>query len=121
MRDGRPVLAIGLPGSTRIPTAMLQVLLDRLALNRPLADAIGDTRVHYVAPYRSEDTEVFEAEDSLPASEVASLRARGWKVALPEEAGRGRRFGGVNAIELNADGTLTGYADPRRTNAAAGY
>ena len=119
-RDGKPVFAIGVPGAARIPTAMLQVLLDRLALNRSLADAIGDTRVHYVAAIRSDETDAFEAEISLPASEAEGLRARGWKVVLPEEAGRGRHFGGVNAIEFNANGALTGYADPRRTNAAAG-
>ena len=45
----------------------------------------------------------------------------GWKVELPEAAGTGRYFGGINAIELNADGSYTGYADPRRTNAALCY
>lgn len=65
-RDGRPVFAIGLPGAARIPTAMLQVLLDRLALNRPLAEVIGDTHVHYVAPIGT-TAEAFEAERSLPA------------------------------------------------------
>lgn len=32
-------------------------------------------------------------------------------------AGTGSKFGGINAIEFNADGSLTGLADPRRTNA----
>jgi gamma-glutamyltranspeptidase len=40
---------------------------------------------------------------------------------LPEDPGRGRYFGGINAVEFNEDGTLTGFADPRRANAAAGY
>lgn len=120
-RDGKPLFAIGIPGAARIPTAMLQVLLDRLALNRPLADAIGDTRVHYVARVGANSEEAFEAEQSLPAEVAQGLRDRGWKVVLPEEPGRGRHFGGVNAIEFNANGSLTGYADPRRTNAAAGY
>ena len=120
-KAGKPVFAIGIPGSARIPTALLQALLDRLTLNRPLAEAIGDTRVHYSAPWRRGDTEVFEAEHSFPHAESVGLQALGWKVVLPEAAGTGRHFGGLNAIELNADGTLTGYADPRRTNAAAGY
>jgi len=42
-------------------------------------------------------------------------------VGLPEVAGRGRHFGGINAIEFNADGSMSGYADPRRTNLAVGY
>lgn len=121
LRDGKPEFAIGLPGAARIPTAMLQALLDRLMFDRPLAEAIGDTRVHFVAPIRRDEVEAFESEASLPEIVVNGLRERGWKVVLPEEAGRGRHFGGINAIEFHADGTKTGFADPRRTNVAVGY
>lgn len=121
LQKGKPVFAIGIPGASRIPTALLQVLLDRLALGRPLGEAIGDTRVHYYSPFRREDPETFEAEQSLPHADARDLEARGWKVVLFEPAGTGRHFGGINAIEFNADGTRTGYADPRRTNAAVGY
>ena len=121
LRGGRPVLAIGIPGAARIPTALLQVLLDRLALGRPLAEAIGDTRIHYQSAIRPGEPDTFEAERSFPACESEALQKLGWKVVLREAAGTGRYFGGINAVEFNADGTLTGYADPRRTNAAAGY
>jgi gamma-glutamyltranspeptidase len=100
---------------------MLQALLDRLTLNRPLAEAIGDTRMHYVTPLNSNDSASIEAERSFPAADAEALVKMGWKVVLPEDAGRGRHFGGLNAIEINADGSLTGYADPRRTNAAVGW
>lgn len=99
---------------------MLQALLDRLALNRPLAEAIGDTRLHYVTPLNPADSFSIEAERSFPAADAAALVKLGWKVVLPEDAGRGRHFGGINAIEFNADGSFTGYADPRRTNVAVG-
>lgn len=121
LRGGKPVFALGIPGASRIPTAMLQVLVDRLVLDRPLGEAIGDTRLHYSLPFRKDETEAFEAEQSLPAADVEALRALGWKVNLPEPAGTGKYFGGVNAIEFKADGSMTGYADPRRTNAAAGF
>ncbi|MBI5691475.1 MAG: gamma-glutamyltransferase family protein [Verrucomicrobia bacterium] len=121
LQRGRPVLAIGIPGSARIPTALLQALLDRLALNRPLAEAIGDTRVHFLSPLRSGEPDAFEAEQSFPAVEAEALRALGWKVVLREAAGTGRYFGGINAIEFRPDGTMVGYADPRRTNAAKGF
>ncbi|MEO5960826.1 MAG: gamma-glutamyltransferase, partial [Opitutaceae bacterium] len=120
LRDGKPLIALGIPGASRIPTAMLQVLLDRLVLNRSLADAIGDTRVHFVTSTR-DDAVTFEAEESFPEVEAVELRRRGWKVELPEPAGEGQHFGGINAVEFNADGTRTGFADPRRTNAAVGY
>lgn len=121
LREGKPVFAIGIPGAGRIPTALLQALLDRLAFGRPLAEAIGDTRLHFLSPLRREEGEAIEAEQSLPHGEAQALRERGWRVNLPEPAGTGRYFGGINAIEFNADGTLTGLADPRRTNAAGGH
>lgn len=121
LRDGRPVLAIGIPGASRIPTAVVQGLIDGLVFNRPLEAAIGDTRVHWFRPFDRDKPDAIEAEQSLPPGVVAELRARGWAVDLREPAGTGRHFGGINAITLNPDGSRTGYADPRRTNAAAGY
>jgi gamma-glutamyltranspeptidase/glutathione hydrolase len=120
-RGGKPVLALGLPGYSRIPTAMLQVLLERLVLGRPLEDAIGDTRVHYMMPFQGEAGPAFEAERSLPAAVADEMRRMGWTIALPEDPGRGRYFGGINAVEIDAGGTLTGFADPRRTSVAVGY
>jgi gamma-glutamyltranspeptidase len=49
------------------------------------------------------------------------MHSLGWKVDLSEPAGKGRHFGGVNAVEITPDGLLTAFADPRRTNAAIGY
>lgn len=120
-KAGKPVFAVGIPGAARIPTAMLQVLLDRLTLNRPLAEAIGDTRFHFSPALKQGEADVFAAERSLPSDAGAAMANLGWRLELPEEAGRGRYFGGINAVEFNADGSYTGYADPRRTNAAVGY
>lgn len=121
LREGRPVLALGVPGSSRIPTAMLQVLIEYLHLDRPLDDAIGDTRLHWQRAVGRAGEESIESESSLAPELADSLRQLGWKVDLIEPAGTGVHFGGINAIRLNADGTRTGYADPRRTNAAAGH
>ena len=121
LRGGKPDFAIGVPGASRIPTAVLQVMLDHLVFGRPLADAIGDTRVHFSAALRAGETVAFEAEQSFPHAESQELQRLGWKVNLPEPAGTGKHFGGINAVVFNPDGTLTGLADPRRTNVAAGY
>jgi gamma-glutamyltranspeptidase/glutathione hydrolase len=118
---GQPVLALGVPGAARIPTAMLQVLLDDLVLHRRLSEAIGDTRFHFMIPWKAGDVFTFEAEQSFPAHEADLMHALGWKVDLSEPAGRGRHFGGLNAVEIAPDGKMTGYADPRRTNTAVGY
>ena len=118
---GQPVMALGVPGAARIPTAMLQVLLDNLVLHRRLSDAIGDTRFHYMIPWKAGDELTFEAEQSFSSVQADMLHALGWKIDLSEPAGRGRHFGGVNAVEIAPDGMMTGYADPRRTNTAVGY
>lgn len=121
LRDGRPVIAIGIPGAARIPTAVLQGLIDVLVLNRPVAEAIGDTRLHWHNPLEKDKPDAIEVEKSLDPAVVTGLQALGWDVTLREPAGTGRHFGGLNVITLNPDGTRTGYADPRRTNAAVGY
>lgn len=120
-KDRQPVFALGLPGSSRIPTAMLHVLVDTLVFKRSLTDAIGDTRFHFYNSPKAGEPDAVEAEESLADDVVAGLQARGWTVGLREPAGTGRFFGGFNAIQFNADGTKTGLADQRRTNAATGY
>jgi gamma-glutamyltranspeptidase len=109
------------PGAARIPTTLLQVLLDYIVLNRPVGEAIGDTRFHYAIAWKKGDVDTFEAEDSFPPGTLARLKAAGWKIDVSETAGRGRHFGGVNAVKFAPDGGLTGYPDPRRTNTALGY
>jgi gamma-glutamyltranspeptidase/glutathione hydrolase len=121
LRAGQPVLALGVPGAQRIPTAVLQILLDHLLFDRPLAEAIGDTRVHWFKPVAEGNPETIEAETSLDSLVADGLRDLGWRVNLREDPGTGRHFGGVNAVTLNPDGSRTGYADPRRTNAAIGH
>lgn len=118
--EGRPILALGLPGSTRIPSGLLQVLADHLLLKRGLAEAIADTRMQWVDVVGSRKNR-FESENTLAQSVQEELRTRGWEVDAKRVPGGGSHFGGVNAITLNPDGSRTGYADPRRTNAAIGH
>lgn len=119
--DGaRPVLALGLPGGTRIPSGLAQVLADHLLYGRPLAEAMGDVRLNWTAQPR-ERTQTVEAEAGLSKKTAESLAKLGWKVETRWKPGASSHFGGISAIALNPDGTRTGYADPRRTNSARGY
>ncbi|MBE7537442.1 MAG: gamma-glutamyltransferase [Opitutaceae bacterium] len=120
LSGGKPVLALGIPGSSRIPTAILRVLIDNLVFHRSIEDAIGDTRIHWYSPFDKSKRDAVEAEKSLDPVVVRGLQAEGWQVNLPEEPGTGRQFGGINAIAIKPDGMRVGYADPRRTNAAVG-
>jgi gamma-glutamyltranspeptidase/glutathione hydrolase len=119
LRDARPVLALGAPGGQRIPSAVVQVLLDHLVLKRPLSEAIGDTRLHWFRSPDSTGPDIIEAESSLAEGLERGLDSLGWKVNRREEHGTGRHFGGVNAVSLRPDGRWEGFADPRRSNAVA--
>jgi gamma-glutamyltranspeptidase/glutathione hydrolase len=121
IKEGRPVMAVGVPGASRIPTAIFQTLVDVLVFDRPIEDAVGDTRVHWQNPLDPKRLDAIEAEATLGPDVVTALRRLGWDVSLREPAGTGRTFGGINVISLSGDGEIRGYADPRRTNAARGF
>ncbi|MEZ5278065.1 MAG: gamma-glutamyltransferase family protein [Opitutaceae bacterium] len=119
LKDGWPIVAIGLPGGQRIPTATLQVLLDHLVFDRNLGQAITAPRVHLVRSYSERADSTLLQWEGPPAEGVAEgLAAAGWEIEVITDP---EAFGGFTAIEIGADGTKTGWADPRRTNHASGY
>lgn len=115
----QPRLALGLPGGTRIPSGLAQVLADHLLHGRSLAAAIADTRVHWVETEGSGPGRI-EAENTLSPETVAALRRLGWEVDSRRVPGASSHFGGVNAVILAPDGSRIGLADPRRLNIALG-
>ncbi len=109
--DGR-LLAIGSGGSNRLRTAILQVLVNLLDLDLPLAEAVSRPRIHF------EDKHL-DLEPGLPSSTVETLAAtahgryRVWE--RPSLF-----FGGVHAAELDPRRrTTNGAGDPRRGGAVA--
>lgn len=119
LKDGLPALAIGLPGGQRIPTTMTQVLLDHLAFGQSVGQAILTPRFHLKRSYSKEpDSRLIQLEEALPERHWMALQGFGWQLEVPDDS---EYFGGVTAIERYEDGTLTGWADPRRTNFAAGF
>ncbi len=118
LRRGEPVLALGVPGGQRIPTATLQVLLDVLVFRTDLAAAIRRPRAHLRRPLRDDEPKnLFELEAADPRL-VRALEKRGWATRISED---NETFGGFCAVEVLPDRTLLGVADLRRTNAARGY
>lgn len=118
--NARPVLALGLPGGTRIPSGLAQVLADHLFHDRPFAEAMNDVRLNWTAQPQDK-TQTVEAEAGLSRTTAEALVRLGWKVETRWKPGASSHFGGINAIALNPDGSRTGYADPRRTNSAQGH
>lgn len=119
VRDGKLVAGIGLPGGSRIPSAMVQVVTDYLMFGRSLEDAIGAPRFHPVTRRAGQPENRFETEKETDYRVADALREKfGWKDGTDAET---ESFGGVNAVEVLPDGRRRGYADQRRSNTAMGY
>lgn len=106
----RPMLAMGSPGSERIVTALLQVLL-RLRRQSPL-EAVSAPRLHCSVRSRV-SLEAPRFRDDLPAL----FEKRGFRVD-PREAWA--FYLGCVQLVTRHRGGLLGVADPRRDGSASG-
>ncbi len=111
LKDGKPVLALGAPGTTRIITGVMQVISKVIDHGMDIQDAINAVRMH-------DDFGTLILEKRVPDSVIAELEAMGHKMNVGEEW---FTFPCVQACERKADGTLKGAADPRRDGIAMGY
>jgi gamma-glutamyltranspeptidase/glutathione hydrolase len=120
LKDGRPFLAIGTPGGDSQDQQILLVLLNLIDFGMDVQAAIEAPRVNSLHPQSSFDDHraqpgVLEAEASLPASTLDTLRARGHVVRVRPPFGIST---GVVAAGIDpATGKLRGGADPRRERA----
>lgn len=108
-RDGRE-MALGAGGSSRIRTALAQVLCNLLDYDLPLEEAITRPRLHVEG---SGDDARFGCERDMPDD----LRDR-WRTPCVWDDLH-MYFGGVHAVERNGRGVLTAVGDPRRNGAEA--
>jgi gamma-glutamyltranspeptidase/glutathione hydrolase len=113
-RDGRPVLALGTPGSYGIMQTQPQAMLQYIDFGLSLQQAIEAPRA------RVRDGNVVEVEDRIPADTIAALCARGHDIsAFPDSWTMW--VGGMQAIARDPEtGLMTGAADPRRDGYAIG-
>jgi gamma-glutamyltranspeptidase/glutathione hydrolase len=102
--DG-PRLVVGSAGSVRLRGAIMQVIVNVLAHGLDVAAAIDAPRVH------AEDGHV-HCEGGFAPSELDRLESAGYHVVRWHR--RNLYFGGTNAVEVCADGTLAAAGDARR-------
>lgn len=111
--DGKPVLALGTPGSYGILQTQAQAMVQYVDFGLALQDAIEAPRA------RLWDGRFVQVEGRVPAPTVASLRQRGhdaqsffdWTM----------KVGGMQAVAVDpATGVMIGAADPRRDSYAVG-
>ena len=110
LRHGMPWLAIGSPGSERIPPAILQVLI-RLRKSSPL-EAVAAPRLHC-----SLDGVVSVEASRMATDVLAALEGAGFELNRREPFSF---YMGCVQMVMSEGGRLIGVADPRRDGAAWG-
>ncbi|MGO4671007.1 gamma-glutamyltransferase family protein [Bosea sp. 2RAB26] len=107
-RAGKPVLALGTPGSYGIMQTQTQAMVQHLDFGLPLQEAIEAPRA------RLWDGRFIQAENRIAAGTIEELRRRGHEIEA-FDAGWTMRCGGMQAVAIDpATGVMTGAADPRR-------
>jgi gamma-glutamyltranspeptidase/glutathione hydrolase len=96
LRDGKLAYALGLPGGKRIFPSAMQALINLIDHGMSLQEAVEAPRVWT-------EGNALEVEQAIPDAVREKLRAMGHRVAPMPTVG-----GGMNAIEFNEDGSLSG-------------
>jgi gamma-glutamyltranspeptidase/glutathione hydrolase len=96
LRDGRPVLALGLPSGMRIFASVLQAIVNVVDHGMSLQEAVEAPRVWTQG-------QELEVEAAVGEDVRAGLAARGHHVVPVAHVA-----GGMGALGFEADGTLTG-------------
>lgn len=110
LKDGKPEIVLGSGGSNRIRTAILQVISNLIDFQLPLSEAVTRARLHW--------------EQQVLDLEPRDRNFDGDRHPLPPGTGvkqwsaSNMFFGGVHAVGLAADQSLTGMGDPRRAGVA---
>ena len=104
VKDDQPVLAVGSGGSSRIRSAILQVLCNVIDFDLPLDKAVNIARIHFEAG-------VLQAEGGVPDGIVGELRKLGYQVN--QWPGKNMYFGGAHAVAMQG-GELIPAGDLRR-------
>jgi gamma-glutamyltranspeptidase/glutathione hydrolase len=124
VRDGRPLLAVGSPGGSRIIGITLSVILGVVDWGMDVQEAIDFPRAINRGGAASDLESLYFDDAMLHAlygieGTIERLRSMGHVVEPPTKAYRG--VGGVHAVRILDDGRVEGGADPRREGVAVGF
>jgi gamma-glutamyltranspeptidase/glutathione hydrolase len=104
-RDGKPYVATGSPGGSRIITTVLQGLVNIVDHGMNIADASSVPRMHH-----QWYPDVLLLESGFSKDTVRELQQRGHTIDI------GRGAGSLQTVRY-ADGVFRGWSDPRRPGA----
>lgn len=109
-KESKPVLILGSPGGSTIPTAVLQVFLNYIDFKMDIQEAVNAPRIHHQWLPDQIDYEEF----GLTKDVIENLLNRGQKL------GNKRMLGRVEAIAIENEWYF-GATDPRGFGAAVGF
>lgn len=113
LKDGKPFAVLGSPGGQRIITAVAQVISKLIDHELPMQEAINSPRMS------NGSDEVLLCEGRIDDAVIKRLIAMQHEVEVLDDYDR--KFGGVQGIKFNKEGSIEGAADPRRDGVAIGY
>ncbi len=114
-KDGKLFLTAGSPGSSTIPTSVLQVISNVIDYGMSISQAVDTGRFHH---QWLPDCIYFEnngRDAMLSVSAIDSLKEMGHVMVERSAIGR------VNAVLILPDGRIAAAADKRGDNSACGY
>jgi gamma-glutamyltranspeptidase/glutathione hydrolase len=115
LKDGTPFLSLGAPGGNKIPTTLVQVLVNIIDHKMSIQEAIDNPKFH------CEQREPLYLETEIPFKEpvIKQLKELGHDIGSPWPR---TRMATPNGILVNpSTGKLHGGVDSRRPGLAAGY
>jgi gamma-glutamyltranspeptidase/glutathione hydrolase len=119
LKDGKPFMTIGTPGSNGIWQRIVQVIVNIVDFGMDVQTAITAPRMIYGgrAETGTDFKPIFKVEDRIPLGTLNVLRAKGYEViSVKDDDGR------VNGIVIDpATGFRLGGADPREMGYALGW
>lgn len=110
LKDGKPFLATGSPGGSRIITTTLQMIVNVIDHQMNVAEATLTPRVHH-----QWEPDQLRIEKGISPDTQKLLEQKGQQIRLSRPMGR------TQTIQITPDG-LAGYSDPRNPDGRAlGY
>jgi gamma-glutamyltranspeptidase/glutathione hydrolase len=108
--NNKPYISIGTPGGTTIPNQVFEGLVNIIDFKMSIKEAIDAPRFHH-----QWIPDVLALESDFPQEVADALIKKGYNVTK-----RGR-FGRMDGIKYNTDGSLSAAGDKRGDDSVAGY
>jgi gamma-glutamyltranspeptidase/glutathione hydrolase len=110
-KDGKLFMIVGTPGGSTIMTSVFQTIVNVIAFNQSMQQAVASKRFHHQWLPDEVDIE----KGALDSATVIKLQNKGYKVTTRGGIGR------VDAILKTAQGYYEGGADPRGDDTKLGW